>query len=58
MNSLDFSAMPFSTTSASEMPCSGGELAHVLRDFHRAKCGPHMLQKCAVFAESWGKVSS
>ena len=41
-----------------DMPCSAAYFRTSSVIFMEQKCGPHMLQKCAVFAPSCGRVSS
>src|SRR3954471_3312641 len=50
--------MPFFSASSSAIPCSAAYFRTSSVIFIEQKCGPHMLQKCAVSAPSWGRVSS
>ena len=50
--------IPFFSASSSAMPCSAAYLRTSSVIFIEQKCGPHMEQKCAVFAPSCGRVSS
>jgi hypothetical protein len=57
MNSTALTAMPFQRIDFADTLIRR-VITDFLRDFHRTKCGPHIEQKCATLAESFGRVSS
>lgn len=53
-----FCSIPAWIAFSSARPCSAANFLTSSVIFMEQKCGLHMEQKCAVFAPSWGKVSS